>query len=96
MKGLIKFVTCPSGSSTRREGDDLYSRFGFDLRPGVVARKNGSFVEFYNDRLAGEADGFEKAVQCDGAFNRKRRSIEVDAGGCAHFHWRSCSGNGQS
>jgi len=83
-------------SSAGGEGDNFDFGTIFHRDTGVVARENRLFVEFDDDRFAGEAEGFQQVLQSDGACDGMRRSVESDGGLSVHFHCRSCSGNGQS
>lgn len=83
-----------SGSAACGKGHNFNARAAFDHDLIVIAREDRLFVEFDDNRFAGEAEGFEKPVQ-------RQRGIEfvgISVKGDLHrrgLHWESCSGKGQ-
>lgn len=95
MHPLFKIVNHSKESSSGGEGDDFHAGTGFHESVRVISRENGLFVEFDGDGFAGKTEIEQEGVERERAGNRARLSVEGDGGG-VHFHWRSCSGNGQS
>lgn len=95
-RAITLFLPRFPSSPARGERDDFDPGAGLNGGGGVVAGEDRLFVEFGDDGLAGEAEGYNQLLQRARAFEGPGRAVDGDDGRRVHFHCSSCSGNGQS